>query len=99
MEHTPFTELSMASAPSTETSFERARCPPKFSPLVGAAPIEGVSSRTCLRVEQREVDVVAAVDWQVVDLGLRDGCGDVGLCGFHESAAAVTLMLSVEVFS
>src|SRR5947207_1746438 len=40
----PFTELSTASSPSTFTRFDLARCPLIFSPEVGAAPIEGVSS-------------------------------------------------------
>ncbi len=45
VERMPFTELSTASMPSTFTALERALCPPKFSPDVGAAPMLGATSR------------------------------------------------------
>ena len=46
VERTPLTELSVASAPSTFTRFERARCPLIVRPEVGAAPVLGALSRT-----------------------------------------------------
>ena len=48
VERTPLVELSVASAPSTFTRFDRPRCPLMFSPDVGAAPRFGALSRnTC----------------------------------------------------
>src|ERR1035441_4878702 len=44
VDRTPFVELSVASAPSTLTRLERARCPLIFSPEVGAAPRLGALS-------------------------------------------------------
>ena len=44
VERTPLIELSVASAPSTFTRLERARCPPKLMPEVGAAPVFGAAS-------------------------------------------------------
>ena len=45
VERMPLIELSTASAPSTMTMLERARAPPTFSPLFGAGPIVGETSR------------------------------------------------------
>jgi hypothetical protein len=47
---TPLIELSLLSAPSTETLFERARWPPALRPAVGAGPIDGELSRTIVEL-------------------------------------------------
>src|SRR5215210_5183485 len=44
------TELSVLSAPSTCTRFERPRCPPKLRPEVGAGPMGRVLSRETVEV-------------------------------------------------
>ena len=47
-ERTPLTLLSVASAPSTFTRFERARWPLRFNPVLGEDPVEGALSMvTC----------------------------------------------------
>src|SRR2546429_4553570 len=48
----PYTTLFRS--PSTLTSFDRARCPPKLRPLVGAAPIDGVLSRAVWELRSEE---------------------------------------------
>ena len=50
VERAAFTELSVLSAPSTCTRFERPRWPPKFRPEVGAGPIGRPLSRVTVEV-------------------------------------------------
>src|SRR6185369_12053181 len=50
VEREALTELSVLSAPSTCTRFERPRCPPKFKPVVGAGPIGRPASRLTMEL-------------------------------------------------
>src|SRR5205823_1213730 len=74
----PLIELSTASAPSTLTMLERTS-PTDVQPAVWRGADSGRNVASSLRIGECKVDVIAAVDGQVVDAALRDGIGDLGL--------------------